>query len=575
MSRVDEKHAARAEIGRRFRADEGKLVLKLPEARAWVGPAFLLLGVAYVLVGGSAAELSGKDARLGIAASEGFGPLGQVYGHWRPDVWPLPAAISRLVFLLGEPGKPESGAVLWPSAVAGLIAGWLVARRFIATGRTAAALLFGFAWFGSTALLDHAGSRGFDFMSGLATIAALDRLLSRRSDWVAGLLASAAFLCGGWPPLLVIALAVLVVGRRDADFSFKLIAPAVITATAWFFWTIETASAEAAAAAVVWPLTQGLSWSPPTSALGWIAAITMPVDQGAAWAVPFKILVAGLPLAPFALLLFGRSAREGLKSDGGLALDWARVALAATICGVVVPGAASAAALPALLGLLLASAVALEAAWSNRLADGERRAFFAMATAMAVAWTSLTVYGTYILTIVFTYYRPIGVVLAIAGAGVVATLWRAFETHSLRRGVVAMLLMTACLKLAHAGFYVPEWNYRYGQGPWGRAIGQWLLPHWTLHTQHEWPEDLMWAVGRPVRLLNSPRHLAFPETGESRHVLLLESEFDNWPDSAPRLIEVARFEPPMPFGNRRILARTEGTLTTPSGRLVSRVPVPR
>lgn len=576
MSRVDEMPAARAEVGRRFRADAdgGKLVLKLPDARAWAGPAVLLLGVAYVLVGGAAADLSGKDARLGIAASEGFGPLGQVYGHWRPDVWPLPAAIARLVFLTGEAGKPETGAVMWPMAVAGLLAGWLVARRFVALGRTTAALMFGFAWFGSIALMDHAGARGFDFLSGLATIAALDRLLSRRSDWLAGLFASAAFLCGGWPPLLVIGLSVLVLGRRDADFSFKLVAPPVVTAIAWFFWTIETASAEAAAAALVWPLTQGMAWSLPSSALGWVAAITMPIDQGAAWAVPFKLLLAGLPLSPFALLLFGRSSREGMQADGGLALDWGRVALAAVVCGVVVPGAASAAALPALAGLLVASAVALEAAWNRRLAAGEGRAFLAVTTGMVVAWTSLTVYATYILTIVFTYYRPVGIVFAVGGVGVAALLWRAFETRSARRAVAAMLLMTACLKLVHAGFYVPEWSYRYGQGPWGRAIGQWLLPHWTLHTQHEWPEDLMWAVGRPVRLLSSPQHLAFPETGESRHVLLLESEFENWPESAPKLLKVATFEPPMPFGNRRILARTEGTLTTPSGRLVSRVPAP-
>lgn len=575
MNRVDEKHSARADLGRRFRADDGQVVLKLPEARAWVGPALIVLGLAYVLVGGADADLAGRDARIGVAATEGFGPLGQVYGRWRPDVWPLPAAISRLVFLLGERGKPENGAVLWPSAVAGLAAGWLVARRFIALNRPAVALMLGFAWFGSTALMDHAASRGLDFLTGLATIAALDRLLSRRSDWVAGLWASAAFLSGGWPPLLVIALSVLVLGRRDADFSFKLVAPAVATAVAWFFWTIEVASAEAAAAALVWPLTQRLQWSLPTSALGWVGSIVAPIDQGAAWAVPLKILVAGLPLSPFAFLLAGRSAREGLKADGGLTLDWIRVAVAAAICGAVVPGVARAAALPALMGLLVASASALEAAWSGRLSASGRRSFFGLTTAMTVAWTSLTAYGAFVMTIVFTYYRPIGVVFAIGGVVVAATLWRAIETRSLRRGVAAMLILTACLKLGHAGFYAPEWTYRYGQGPWGRAIGQWLLPHWTLYTQHEWPEDLAWAIGRPMRLLSSPQHLAFPETGESRHVLLLESEYENWPPSAPKLLKVATFEPPLPFGNRRILARTEGTLTTPSGRLVSRVPAPQ
>lgn len=574
MSRVDEMPAARAEPGRRFRADEGQFLLKLPGPRTWCGPALALMGLAYVVIGGSAADLAGADARIGIAASEGFGPLGQVYGHWRPDVWPLRAAISRLVFLLGEPGKPESGAVLWPSAVAALAAGWIVARRFVLLGKTTTALLFGFAWFGSWAVMGHAGSSGVDFLTGLATIVVLDRLLGRRSDWIAGLWASAAFLCGGWPPLLVIGLAVLVLGRRDADFSFKLIAPPVLTAIAWFFWTIETASAEAAAAALVHPLTQKLPWSMPPSWMAFVGALALPLGRGTAWGVPIGIFLMGLPLAPFAFLLAARSVREGLKAEGGPTLDWARIGLAALVCGTVVPGVASAASLPALMGLLVASASALEAAWSGRLSTPARRWFLGLVVAMTAGWLFITLYGTFVLTIVFTYYRPIGVVFGIGGLIVSAIVWRAVETSSLRRGVAAMLVMTACLKLAQAGFYVPEWNYRYGQGPWGRAIGQWLLPHWTLYTQHEWPEDLAWAIGRPVRLLSSPQHLAFPENGESRHVLLLESEYQNWPPSAPKLVKVASFEPPTPFASRRILARTEGTLTTPSGRLVSRVPAP-
>ena len=574
MSRVDGIQAVRAEPGRRFRSDEGKLVLQLPEARAWCGPALLLLGLAFVVVGGADSDLAGADARLGIAASEGFGPLGQVYGRWRPDVWPLRAAVSRLLYLLDEPGKAAPGAVLWPNAVAGLVAGWIVARRFIAQGKAATALLFGFAWFGSAALMGHAGSSGIDFLAGMATVAALDRLVGRRSDWGAGIWASIAFLAGGWPPLLVIGLAVLVLGRRDADFSARLIAPPALTAVAWFFWTLEAASAEAAAAALVWPLTQRLSWSLPGSLLGFVGSLAGPLNARPAWAVPIGILTAGLPLAPFAFLLFAPMLRRDLKSDG-VALDWIRIGLASAICAAVVPGVASAAALPALAGILVAAATALGAAWSGRLSAGERRAFFGLILALGVAWTAITAYGTFVLTIVFTYYRPIGVVFAIGGAIVVACLWRACETASLRRGVVAMLVLTACLKWAHAGFYVPEWNYRYGQGPWGRAIGQWLLPHWTLYTLHEWPEDLAFATGRPVRLLSSPQHLAFPETGESRHVLLLESEFENWPPSAPKLLKVATFDPPSLVGSRRILARSEGTLTTPSGRLVSRVPAPR
>ncbi|AMV37028.1 hypothetical protein [Planctomyces sp. SH-PL62] len=574
---VDEipTRTSRAEAVRRFRPDEGKLVVKLPPARAWCGPALVLLGLAYVVLGGADSELTGADARTGLAASSGFGPLGQIYGQWRPDVWPLRAAVSRLVYLLGEPGRPENGAVLWPSAVAGLIAGWLIAHRLIAAGKTTAALLFGFAWFGSGALLGHSGSSGIDFLSGMATIAALDRLVNRRSDWIAGTWASFAFLAGGWPPLVVLALAVIVLGRRDSDFSLKLIAPPVLTAVVWLAWTVQTASAEAAAAALVWPLTQKLAWTLPTSLGSIAAAMASPLTQKPVWAVPLGLFVLGMPLSPFALLLASGPLQRSLKQDGsGIELDWLRIGIASLIGGTIVPGLASASALPALAGLLVAAAAVLEAAWSGGLSPRARRAFFGIALALTVGWVFVAAYATFVMAIVFTYYRPIGVVLAFGSLIVAVLAWRSVETRSARRAVIGMLVLTACLKWLNWGYYTPEWNYRYGQGPWGRAIGQWLLPHWTIHTLHEWPEDLAWAVGRPIRLIHTPQHLAFPETSESRHVLLLESEFVNWPPSAPKLVKVASFEPPHPAGSRRILARTEGELLTPSGRLVSRVPAP-
>ena len=99
--------------------------------------------------------------------------------------------------------------------------------------------------------------------------------------------------------------------------------------------------------------------------------------------------------------------------------------------------------------------------------------------------------------------------------------------------MVALVILTVCVKLVHWGYYVPEWNYRHGQGPWGRAIGQWLLPNWTLYTFHAWPEDLALATGRPVRQLLTPQHLAYPATTEARHVLLQQSEFENWPETRP------------------------------------------
>lgn len=541
---IDGIQTATVDGSRRLRADEGNARFKLPSARLWRGPALVLIGLIFVMVGGADSELRSADARVGLAARAGVGPLGQVYGQWRPDVWPLRVAASRLAMALEEPGQPLSGTVLWPSAIAGLVAGWLVARRLMSLEATRLSLLFGFAWFGSAALIDHSSSLGFDFLTGMATIAALDRLMSRGSGWVAGFWAALAFLSGGWPPLVVVALAVIVLGRRDADFSLKLIAPPVLVSAVWLAWAVQSASVEAAAAALAWPLT-----------------------QKPAWTLGLEVLFLGLPLAPFALLLVSGPLRKTLRDSGrGLVLDWLQIGLAAAIGGSIIPGLAPAARCVALIGVLVAAAGALDAAWSGLLSQRARRAFLGIVFALMVCWVFVSIYGGYLMTITFPYYRPVGIVIAVLSVVMAGVVWWSFETRSARRSVVAMLMLTACLKLIHWGYYTPEWNYRYGQGPSGRAIAQWLMPNWTVYTTHQWSEELAWTIGRPIRQLAGPRHLAYPATSESRHVLLLEPEFENWPEHAPKLIKVASFE--APYGDRRILARTEGELISPAGRVM-------
>jgi len=542
---VDGIQTARVEGSRRLRADEGRVPFNLPSARLWRGPALVLIGLIFVMVGGADSELRAPDARVGLAAKAGIGPLGQVYGQWRPDVWPLRVAASRLALFLEEPGRPLSGTVLWPSAIAGLVAGWLVARRLLNLEASRLGLLFGFAWFGSLALIDHSSSLGFDFLTGMATIAALDRLMARGSGWVAGFWTSLAFLSGGWPPLIVVALAVIVLGRRSADFSIKLIAPPVLVSVLWFAWAAQAASIEAAAAALAWPLTQTPDW-------------TLTLD----------VFSRGLPLAPFALLLVSGQLRKSLRESGrGMVLDWLQIGVAAAIGGSIIPGLAPAARCVALMGILVAAAAGLDAAWSRNLSIGARRSFWGLTLALTVLWIFVASFGGYLTMVVFPYYRPVGIIASVVSAVAIGCVWWAFETRNARRSVIAMLLLTACLKLLHWGYYVPEWNYRYGQGPWGRAIAQWLMPNWTLYTTHEWSEELAWTIGRPIRQLGGPRHLAYPATPESKHVLLLEAEFENWPDSAPKLIKVASFE--TPYGARRILARTEGVLLSPNGRVMN------
>jgi hypothetical protein len=61
--------------------------------------------------------------------------------------------------------------------------------------------------------------------------------------------------------------------------------------------------------------------------------------------------------------------------------------------------------------------------------------------------------------------------------------------------------------------------------------------------------------------LPSPRFLNYLPGAESRYVLLLTSEFENWPDHAPAISLVARFHDQS--GEERILARTAGLIPVP------------
>jgi hypothetical protein len=531
------------------RADEpGRL--SVPSVRSLAWPILAILAATFVLVGAGSLDVGPTDARVGLAASGPFGPLGQVYGHWAPDLWPGRVAVSVLASLFAEGRIATSASVLWPAALAAAAIGGLLARRLMQSAGTRTGLWFGLAWFGCVGVTDHSAGTGLDFVSGLAVVAALDRLLTRGSDWTAGFWTSLALLAGGWPPVLVILLAVLVIGRKEASYSPRLLVPPLGTFAAWSAWAMSAASTEAWAAALAWPFTRPLEW----------------------WLAP-SVLAMGLPFAPFALLALHRSSREAWGEPWRrLLTGWTQVALACLIAGTIVPGLAQAARVPALAGMLMAAASGLDAAWTRSLAAPARRLFFGIVIAILAAWLAALLYGGYVWTLALPYYRPFGIATLLMGGAVLALGWSAVETANTRRAVVALSLLTLSLKLVHWGYFVPEWNYRHGQGPWGRAIGQWLMPNWTLYTFHEWPADLALAIGRPVRKLHGERQLEYETGPEAKHVLLTEPEFEHWPEQAPRIHKVAVFHDPR--GDRRILARTDGILLTPSGRLLPRGEAP-
>jgi hypothetical protein len=525
-----------------LRRDQGRVSLTVPDLQAWSAPLLALLAIGFVLVGAGNFDLGGADARVGLAAGEAFGPLGRVHGYWAPDLWPGRVLPSMLARLFEEMGRPSPGSVLWPSALAAVAIGAILSNRLMEKLGARAGLLMAFAWFGSIGVIDHSSGTGLEMISGLATVAAIDRLISRHSDWTAGVLSALAFLAGGWPPVVLVLLVVIVLGRPGANYSPRLLLPPVLAALGWGIWAISAASAEAAAAALTLPFTQKPDW--------WLAA---------------GVLFFGLPFAPLAFLGFSRSLRGNLGGSGrGMVVAWGQVAIACLIAGTIVPGLSQAARVPALAGMLVTSAAVLEAAWSMALGRTPRRLFLLFSMGLLAAWLAVVIYGSYLWLLVFSYYRPVGIAVLCLSVPAMITGWLALERSNTRRALVALGLLTVALKVVHWGYYVPEWNYRYGQGPWGRAIGQWLLPNWPLYTFHEWNPDLTYAIGRPVRKLRTPQHLAYPETDEARHVLLLQSEFEHWPESAPRLSKVMTFHDEA--GNLRILARTDGVLRAPSGR---------
>ncbi len=522
----------------RHRADvpEGDALL----ARV-VRPAVAALAAAFVLIGGANLDLGPADARVALASGDPVGPFGRTLGFWDPSTWPASVALGRL-WAWGEEAGPTQGAVRWPAAIAGVLIGFVLARRGRERVGPRAGLIIAACWYGSFALMDRSAALGLDLIAGLGTILALDRLLSRGAGWSVGLWAAFAFLAGGWPPLAVLGLATLVLGRSGATWSWSMTIPIALAVAAWSAWALTSAPAEA-----------------------WASALTLPITQPSAWGMALGAVACGCPWAPFAALGLSRSVRDGFSNGARpLALGWLQVAGACLIVGSVVPGLASAALAPALAGLAFAAGACWASAWDGLagFSRGARRWLFGSTLGIAGAWLAVVLsWGGYIGFSV-AYYRA--VMIAVAASSVVAFLYAVAATRKgdPRRALVAMGLVAVALKLAHWGYYAPEWNYRNSAGPWGRAIGQWVPDKHPVYTLHAWPLDLAFAIGRPVRQLASPQHIEFAPGKGSKFVLLRDTEYAeylSWSDNWPKLIKVAEFQDELGL-SRRVLTRTDAPL---------------
>jgi len=498
--------------------------------------ALAVLATGFVLAGGGNLDPGPVESRLGLAAFETLGPFGQVFGGWDPAIWPGQLA-PALAWAWGEGGIPTSATVRWPAAIAGVWIGLILARGVSTTLGGRAGVLAGLCWFGSVALMDRSAGAGIDLMTGLGTVAALDRLLGRGSDFVAGLWAALAFLAGGWPPVAVVVLTTVVLGRAGAGLSWRLLLPPAVAAAAWSAWALKAAPASA-----------------------WASALTLPLVAGPAWGLVPGVLALGLPWTPFAALCVSPTVRDGWPAVGrARVVGWLQVAGVCLLAGSVVPGLAASARVPALAGLAVAAAAGCERLLGGPSPVGgrARRWFFGWPVVSTLLWAALVVgFGGYLAAAV-PYYRSLAVWLILLAGPAAALALRSAARCEPVGAWFSVALLAIFLKLGHVGYYVPEWNYRISQGPWGRAVGQWVPPHWPIYTLHTWNHDFAFATHHPVRQLASPQHLEF-QPGAARYVLLLDSEFANWPADAPALTKVAEFADE--HGSTRVLARTAGPL---------------
>jgi hypothetical protein len=269
------------------------------------------------------------------------------------------------------------------------------------------------------------------------------------------------------------------------------------------------------------------------------------------------VLALGLPWSPIGLLMLSRSVREGFPEEGRrLVLGWLQASAVGLLVGSLIPGMALAARVPALAGLAVAAASCADRVWAGSISTASRRTMLALGVLIAGIWVTLVVgRGIYVASAI-SYYRGVSIILILLAFPTALVGLTALVKGDARRSVLALALVAIGLKIGHYGYHVPEWNYRFSQGPWGRAIGQWVVPHWPIYTLNAWPADLAFATGHPFRPLAHPRVLGFHRSTWPRYVLMLVPDFENWPDDAPRLVKVATVQDQ--HGQERIIARTAG-----------------
>ena len=337
----------------------------------------------------------------------------------------------------------------------------------------------------------------------------------KRAYW-----AALALLCGGWPPVVLIFLAVIVIGRREASFSARLVVPPLAVTLAWSVWAMLSASTEAWAAAIVLPFTQRPDW--------WFA---------------LEVLGLGLPFSPLAVLALSRSFRESWSGTARpMVFGWLQTAIACMIAGTIVPGLSQAARVPALAGILVVAATALEAAWACSLVGRARRAFLTLLFGLLSIWLITLLYGCYLWLLVFPYYRSVGIAALLLSVPAFVLGWLAVQTANPRRGLVALVFLAISLKAGALGLL----RTRMELPPWPGSLGQSDRPVAATKLDDLHVSRLAARPGLRHRSTGFRSSAALSIWLMRRRKSpsmssLLDSEFEHWPADAPALFKVATF----------------------------------
>ena len=511
------------------------------KAAATMRPAVALalaatIAAGFVLLGGGSLELSDAEARLGLSAHEPVSAVAHVLGGYDPSVAPGAAWISAIWTTLFDGGIPATGSIRWPAALAAVAVGLLLFRRVAVVFGPRAGVFATLAMTGSLAMIDRSAAMKVDLLSGLALVAALDRLVTRGSDWVAGGLAALSVLLGGWPMLAAILVPSILIGRKSASPSLRLLLPPIATFAAWSIWAILSTRVEV-----------------------WAAIVTLPLKQAESWTIGMWTIAFALPWAPLAILAAIPSFREKIDPAGRRVLsDWAKIGGVGLLAGTLMPGMASAGVLMMLAGLAVCVAPVLDRMWVGRVDSSARRTATSLALLVGVVVGALAVYAGAYLAVAQPFYRVAGI--ALIGLGTLAAIVALDSAWagSTRGAVRSLFLVAVIVKVGHFGYYMPERNYRFSKGPWGRAVGQYVAPGRPIYTFHEISPALALATEHPVHRLREEIFLQVQPGSGPKFVLLTDAEFAHWPDLAPKIRKVRAFQDE--YGGIRVLAKTEGPL---------------